>query len=153
MVRASPWFSWLFTSKGQNGRLTKMCSTNRRRAKRWSSLRLCWRTCDAISALRNPLISLDRGSLFCAINVNCVNGERSEAWYMICSIATRFLRHSPCVFALQEMDRWEVSEVEVPGCVCYDWDDWDDGTTAILCPGQRCQIRHSWENMRVVPRS
>ena len=35
-------------------------------------------------------------------------------------------------------------EVKVPGHVCYGW---DDGSTAMLCASQLCQIRHSCENV------
>ena len=41
------------------------------------------------------------------------------------------LRHRLCVFALQETDNWKVREIDVPGYVCYGW---DEGRTAIFVP-------------------
>ena len=36
-------------------------------------------------------------------------------------------------FALQETDVWNVTRMQVPGCVC---NGWDSCRTAILCPRQ-----------------
>ena len=53
------------------------------------------------------------------------------------------LRNYACVFALQEIENWKVSEMNVHGFECSGW---DAGRTAILCPIQLCQVRRSWES-------
>ena len=54
-----------------------------------------------------------------------------------------FLHNFPCVLALRETDNWNVTGMEVRGCVCVCFGD--SGRTAILCPRHVCQLRCPWE--------
>ena len=82
-------------------------------------------------------------ALLCATNVHRENGTRCEDLVDDLGHRHLFLRQSARVFALQETDNWKLSEMKVPGHVCYGW---NDGKKAMLCPCQLCQIRRSWEN-------
>ena len=49
------------------------------------------------------------------------------------------LRGRECLFALQETENWEASEMDVPGCVCAAVETL--GRRVILC--QICQLRRA----------
>ena len=104
---------------------------------------LCCGTSDAVPVLRKLRVSLDHG--LCLRSTLIVKMDRGvQAWWRIFATLPTVFTTKPCVFAPQETENWKVIEVMVPGYVCYGW---DDGSTAMLCASQICQIRHSWENL------
>ena len=95
--------------------------------------------CDV--AVHEPQVSLDRGSF--ARSTSFVKMVTSVViWWTIYNTYTCFQVLFPCTFAFQEIDNWDVTATE-PG---YIMNGCDQCKTAILCPGQVCQVCRSWES-------
>ena len=77
-----------------------------------------------------PRVCCPRGSFARSISI-ANKGDWCCQWLDDFRHKHRILHHCPCVYALQETDKWTTSAMNVPGYIVYGN---DHGRTTILCP-------------------